>query len=254
MEGKMFFVSLITVIITVSTFALVARILIAYWIYKDAQERNDEPLIWVLIVFFLSAVLGLVLYLVAARKSKRIKCTSCGFIQAAGIPYCGSCGKQMPPISDSLNKRSTTNLRPLIAAAVLTLLNLIFSIILSIYIFKSAIDGEIENFFPNANIAIMQTQTNFNNLWKAKFKYKTSENITTFTIKEGKNLKCLWNIDSGNISVEISFGDKLITSFDNNKDGNILNSEIDMSAYTDKKIKLKIKCSKASGSFEFNAR
>jgi len=41
MEGKMFFVSLITVIITVSTFALVARILIAYWIYKDAQERND---------------------------------------------------------------------------------------------------------------------------------------------------------------------------------------------------------------------
>ena len=36
----MFFVSLITVIITVSTFALVARILIAYWIYKDAQERN----------------------------------------------------------------------------------------------------------------------------------------------------------------------------------------------------------------------
>ena len=36
----MFFVSLVTVIITVSTFALVARILIAYWIYKDAQERN----------------------------------------------------------------------------------------------------------------------------------------------------------------------------------------------------------------------
>ena len=81
MEGKMFFVSLITVIITVSTFALVARILIAYWIYKDAQERNDEPLIWVLIIFFLSAVLGLVLYLVAARKSKRIKCTSCGLFK-----------------------------------------------------------------------------------------------------------------------------------------------------------------------------
>ena len=165
----MFFVSLVTVIITVSTFALVARILIAYWIYKDAQERNDEPLIWVLIIFFLSAVLGLVLYLVAARKSKRIKCTSCGFIQAAGIPYCGSCGKQMPHISDAVTKRSTANLWPLIAAAVLTLLSLILSIILSIYIFKSALDGEIENFFPYSNIAIMQTQTNFNNLWKAKF-------------------------------------------------------------------------------------
>ena len=250
----MFFVSLIAVIITVSTFALAARILIAYWIYKDAQERDDEPLIWVLIVFFLSAVLGLVLYLVAARKSKRIKCTSCGFTQAAGIPFCGSCGKQMPHLSDAVNKRNKANLWPLIAAAVLTLLNLIFSIILSIYIFKSTIDGKIENFFPNTNIAIMQTQTNFNNLWKAKFKYKTSENITTFTIKEGKNLKCLWNIDSGNISVEISLGDKLITSFDNNKDGNILNTEIDMSDYTGKRIDLKIKCSKASGSFEFNAR
>ena len=64
----MFFVSLVTVIITVSTFALIARILIAYWIYKDAQERNDKPLIWVLIVFFLSAVLGLVLYLGNRKK------------------------------------------------------------------------------------------------------------------------------------------------------------------------------------------
>ncbi|UTC62610.1 PLDc N-terminal domain-containing protein [Treponema sp. OMZ 787] len=250
----MFFVSLIAVIITASIFALAARILIAYWVYKDAQERNDEALVWVLIVFFLSAVLGLILYLVAARKSRRIKCSSCGFTQAAGIPYCGSCGKQMPPISEAVNKRNKANLWPLITAGILTLLSLIFSIILSIYIFKSAVNGEIENFFPNSDIALMQSQTNFNNLYRASFKYKTSEKFSTFTIKEGKNLKCSWNIDSGNISVEISFGEKIIKSFDNNKDGNILNTEIDMSDYVGKKIKLKIKCSKASGSFEFNAR
>jgi len=45
-------------------------IAIAIWIYKDAKKHNvDSPALWAFIVFFIG-VIGLLIYLLAARKTK----------------------------------------------------------------------------------------------------------------------------------------------------------------------------------------
>ena len=48
----------------------VVWIAISIWIYKDAKKHNvDSPALWAFIVFFIG-VIGLLIYLLAARKTK----------------------------------------------------------------------------------------------------------------------------------------------------------------------------------------
>lgn len=47
--------------------ALVAHLAIIVWIYKDAQQRSDQPAFLWAIVAFLAPLLGLVLYFIIGR-------------------------------------------------------------------------------------------------------------------------------------------------------------------------------------------
>lgn len=78
----------------------IVGILILIWVYKDAESRGMDGLMWALIVFFLN-IIGLILYLVAresrAPAFQRITrvCPKCGQVLCEDARFCPRCGKEL---------------------------------------------------------------------------------------------------------------------------------------------------------------
>lgn len=53
----------------VSLISLAARAVLAIWIYKDAERRGMNPILWCLLVIFTSAIIVLLVYLFAKKPS-----------------------------------------------------------------------------------------------------------------------------------------------------------------------------------------
>lgn len=72
---------------------LVVVILVAVWVYRDAEERDMNGALW-LIVVILTNIIGLIIYLVVRgdHPKKEAKETTAG--QPEG-PFCPSCGDRL---------------------------------------------------------------------------------------------------------------------------------------------------------------
>ena len=79
---------------------LIIGLLLAIWVYKDAQKRGSSGALWLIIVI-LTGIIGLIIWLVvrppiggekkAAASSER-RCPNCGRVipdDARTCPYCG---------------------------------------------------------------------------------------------------------------------------------------------------------------------
>ena len=80
--------------------AIIIGIVLAVWVYKDAQKRGSSGALWLIIVLF-TGIIGLIIWLVvrppiggekkAAASSER-RCPNCGRAipdDARTCPYCG---------------------------------------------------------------------------------------------------------------------------------------------------------------------
>lgn len=78
----------------------VIGILILIWVYRDAESRGMDGLLWALIVFLLN-IIGLILYLVVKEgrvaQSQRITrvCPKCGQVLSEDAKFCPRCGKEL---------------------------------------------------------------------------------------------------------------------------------------------------------------
>lgn len=83
---------------------LVVVILVAVWVYRDAEERDMNGVLW-LIVVILTNVIGLIIYLVVRADHPKTKegsateggpsgpfCPNCGERLSEGDRFCSSCG------------------------------------------------------------------------------------------------------------------------------------------------------------------
>jgi membrane protease YdiL (CAAX protease family) len=81
-------------------------LVLAIWVYKDAEKRGMSGILWALIVFFLG-IIGLIIYLVIRSSNKGLTpqqgagsgrmCPNCGRpipMDAQVCPYCGKNFKQ----------------------------------------------------------------------------------------------------------------------------------------------------------------
>ena len=85
---------------------LVIAILVAIWVYRDAESRGMEGALW-LIICFIAGIFGLIIYLVV-RKDKVSTgertmpsvgptaqyCKYCGAPLSPGSRFCPKCGKE----------------------------------------------------------------------------------------------------------------------------------------------------------------
>jgi predicted nucleic acid-binding Zn ribbon protein len=83
-------------VVTCAIFAIVwfiIWILVAIWVYKDAEKRGKNGILWLIIVILLGLI-GLIIYLVVrGEKTKPSRnCPNCGRAipeDARTCPYCG---------------------------------------------------------------------------------------------------------------------------------------------------------------------
>ena len=72
---------------------LVVKIILMIWCYKDAVARGDSnAIIWPLLIFFLTPMIGVIVYLVARPKGEMSPCGSCHRNRMIGLSKCPHCG------------------------------------------------------------------------------------------------------------------------------------------------------------------
>ena len=61
------------------------------WVYKDCRKRGDDPVLWVIIIFLATPMIGLLIYFLRRREIKR-PCPACGHLIPLLAKYCEECG------------------------------------------------------------------------------------------------------------------------------------------------------------------
>lgn len=61
------------------------------WVYQDCRKRGDDPVLWVIIVFLATPMIGLMIYFLRRREIKR-PCPACGHFVPLQAKYCEECG------------------------------------------------------------------------------------------------------------------------------------------------------------------
>jgi putative membrane protein insertion efficiency factor len=71
---------------------LTVKIIIMVWAFKDAKARGDQnAVLWPVLIFFLTPVIGLVIYLVARPKGEFSPCGSCHQKRLTTLVKCPHC-------------------------------------------------------------------------------------------------------------------------------------------------------------------
>lgn len=72
-------------------FALLMSSFFAAWVYQDCRKRNDDGILWAVIVFVTTPFIGLLVYFLRRCEVKR-ECTACGHPVSLKAKYCEECG------------------------------------------------------------------------------------------------------------------------------------------------------------------
>lgn len=77
-------------------FALLSAGFFAAWVYKDCQKRQEDGLLWALLIFIVTPLLGLLLYFLR-RSEIKMPCPACGHLISKNANYCEACGSHTAP-------------------------------------------------------------------------------------------------------------------------------------------------------------
>jgi hypothetical protein len=85
-------------------------VLVLVWVYRDAQRRGRNGLLWALLVL-IGNVIGLIIYLIIRNESVARpqapcceKCPSCGNPVGVGFTYCPHCGRPIKAVCPACKK------------------------------------------------------------------------------------------------------------------------------------------------------
>jgi len=95
----------------VSLAILIIWIFVIVWVYKDAEKRGMNGMLWALLVF-IGNLIGLLIYLIVRSDSvpetKEVRaptpCPNCGEPVARHFIYCANCGTRLQSICPKCNK------------------------------------------------------------------------------------------------------------------------------------------------------
>ena len=72
-------------------FALCTSAFFAAWVYQDCKRRDDDPVLWAIIVFAATPFIGLLVYFLR-RSGIQATCPACGQRISIKAKYCEECG------------------------------------------------------------------------------------------------------------------------------------------------------------------
>ncbi len=128
MDYNQYIVIFFTAIIAIMLFSLLTYVFFGIWIYKDCKERGENPLIWILLLFFTSIFVGLIIYLLLRKQDKK-NCHNCGSFISNTAKYCENCGVVVENTQQLQNQAKKTNGKYIIAGFISFIIILVCTVV-----------------------------------------------------------------------------------------------------------------------------
>lgn len=156
-------------LIGIIIFFLLSYIFFSLWIYQDCKIRKEDGILWVVVMWLTSPLIGLLIYFLK-RPAPKTRCAFCGHFISIKANYCENCGELSEKEGAfSMTKKNSRHLNYLIAGGICLLLMLGN---LTGFIVQAAV-GDNSN--PtrstwNPGIITFNMESHLNNQWTIKFK------------------------------------------------------------------------------------
>lgn len=82
-------------ILMISLFFFIIPIVISIFVYRDAQSRGMNGLVWALIVIFVPSYIGLIIYFIVRENEGTYECANCHRSVKSNQDYCPNCGASL---------------------------------------------------------------------------------------------------------------------------------------------------------------
>ena len=174
--------------------ALVTSLCFAAWVYQDCRIRNDDAILWSVIVFVSTPFIGLLVYFLR-RREIRESCPSCGHLVSLEASYCEKCGNQINHKEvHHMNKR-THHLKFIIAG----IIGIVVMFTCLIGFIASAVAKENINTSAasdkrvwNTGVISMNYETKLKGVWKLEFKKASDGYVKQAEMKIGDTADTLY--------------------------------------------------------------
>lgn len=152
-------------------FALFTSGCFSVWVYKDCKKRNDDGILWAMIVFVATPFIGLLIYFLRRSEIQRI-CSICNHKISLTANYCEKCGNQTEHVEVVVMEKKTQNLKWIVSGIIC----MVFMLVCLIgFIVSAVVGGAINTNIAsnqkvwNSGVITMSFETNWKGVWKLNF-------------------------------------------------------------------------------------
>ena len=176
-------------------FALCTSAFFAAWVYQDCKRRDDDPVLWAIIVFAATPFIGLLVYFLR-RSGIQATCPACGQRISIKAKYCEECGTHIEKEDTRVMVKQGTHHLKLIAAGIVSM---VLMLVCLTWFIVSAATGNGINTNAASNERVwnlgtisMNYNTYLDDIWKLDFRSASEgfvkEQIMTITDAEAQLL------------------------------------------------------------------
>lgn len=149
--------------------ALLVYVCICIWIYRDCAKRGENGLLWMIIVFIATPILGIIIYMIT-RGENRILCRYCGYRIKASARYCENCGEENPGRQEEMAVQKSSKGFGFMIAAILSGI-LMIGCFISFVVLAFTTDDFLDKNTWNTGIIMASIENKWGDDWNLSFKY-----------------------------------------------------------------------------------
>ena len=82
----------------ISIAGIALTVLLCAWVYRDAQNKGMNGVLWTAVVFFVPSYIGLIIYLIIRIDNHKITCSKCNKKVNGKNKFCSNCGEELVPV------------------------------------------------------------------------------------------------------------------------------------------------------------
>lgn len=117
-------------------------ILLCVWVYRDAQRKGMNGILWTALVLLVPSYIGLIIYLVVRSDNNKVICSNCDKPVNGRNKFCSNCGMELVPAADGMNDENFKQSQKKILIGLFSTLAAI--VIFSIFMVASLIIGSMK--------------------------------------------------------------------------------------------------------------
>lgn len=149
--------------------ALLVYVCICIWIYRDCAKRGENGLLWMIIVFIATPILGIIIYMIT-RGENRVLCRYCGYRIKASARYCENCGEENQGRQEEMAVQKSSKGFGFIIAAILSGI-LMIGCFISFVVLAFTTDDFLDKNTWNTGIIMASIENKWGDDWNLSFKY-----------------------------------------------------------------------------------